>query len=173
MAESQILFESSVKLLYAQGMNKESMLFLNGKFQSLMKLAQQMEKAPRKFGTDEILSNSEIHLIEIIGDHRDLSVTDIANALGITKGAVSQALKKLEKKGFTEKSPAPDNLSRAIVRLTSKGEIAFVAHKEWHEKMDGGFANYIQELGQEDIKVISEFLERTEDFLIRRVNSPE
>ncbi|MBU2456094.1 MAG: MarR family winged helix-turn-helix transcriptional regulator, partial [Proteobacteria bacterium] len=47
-------------------------------------------------------------------------MSDIGKHLGITKGAVSQSLKKLETKGFSTKKTDPENLSRTIVMLTSK-----------------------------------------------------
>ncbi len=152
---------------------KKEKLILHGKFQSIMNLTRQLEKAPKKFGTDKLLSHSEIHLIEIIGDNDGLSVTDIGKHLGITKGAVSQSLKRLEVKGFSFKKTDPENLSRSIVMLTAKGFTAFWAHKHWHETMDGGFLKYMEELKSEEISIIIHFLERVEDFLKRRVQSIE
>lgn len=152
---------------------KNDYLAIQGKFQTLMDLARQLDRSPKKFGTDELMSHSEIHLIEIIGDTKDSSVTDISRYFGITKGAVSQALKKLEKKGFTYKQTDPENLSRSIVMLTAKGQTAYWAHKHWHQTMDGGFLKYIQEMEPRDLKVVVSFLEKVEDFLHRRVQSPE
>lgn len=138
-----------------------------------MRLALELDKTPQKFGTDELLSHSEIHLIEIIGENDGLSVTDLGKLLGITKGAVSQGLKKLESRGYTVKETDPANLSRSMVQLTSKGQTAFWAHKHWHEKMDGGFSRYLADLNPKDLAVISQFLGRTEDFLKRRLESLE
>ena len=152
---------------------KKEKLIIHGKFQSIMNLSQQLEKVPKKFGTGELLSRSEIHLIEIIGDNEGLSVTDIGTYLGITKGAVSQSLKRLEAKGFSLKKTDPENLSRSIVMLTAKGFTAFWAHKHWHETMDGGFLQYMEELNTSEINIIINFLERVEDFLKRRVQSTE
>jgi len=152
---------------------KKEKLIINGKFQSIMNLTQQLNKTPKKFGTDELLSHSEIHLIEIIGDNEGLSVTDIGKNLGITKGAVSQSLKRLEAKGLSFKKTDPENLSRSIVMLTSKGFTAFWAHKHWHETMDGGFLNYMEELKSGEINIIIRFLEKVEDFLRRRVQSKD
>ena len=144
-----------------------------GKFQSIMALVRMLENSPRKFGTDTSLSHAEIHLIEIIGDNEGLSVTDISRLLGITKGAVSQNLKRLETKGFSTKDKAPDNLSRAIVKLTAKGMTAFWSHKDWHEKMDGGFSRYMDNLQDKEIDVILDFMSKTEDFLKRRLESKD
>jgi len=150
---------------------KQELLSIHGKFQSIMRLTRELDKAPRNFGTGDLLSHSEIHLIEIIGDNENLSVTDIGNLLGITKGAVSQNLKKLEAKGFSEKKTDPENLSRSIVTLTSKGYTAYYSHKHWHETMDGGFAKYLDDMDKKDIDVVIRFMEKIEDFLERRVRS--
>ncbi len=150
---------------------QKTLLRLHGKFRSIMKLTIELEKSPKRFGTEDLLTHSEIHLIEIIGDNRGLSVTDIAKALGITKGAVSQSLKKMENKGYTTKKTDPENLSRTSVLLTSKGQTAYWSHKDWHEKMDGGFSQYLGELDAEELEIISKFLEKTENFLKRRIAS--
>lgn len=156
---------------YTLSRMKELHLALHGKFRSLLKLAVELDRTPKQFGTDELLSHSEIHLIEIIGDHEGLSVTDIANCLGITKGAVSQSLKKLENRKYTAKKIDPENLSRTIVYLTSKGLTAYWSHKHWHETMDGGFSRYLENLSDEELAHIMTFMERTEDFLERRLKS--
>ena len=146
-------------------------LAIHGKFQSLLNLTIQLDRSPKRFGTDEMLTHSEIHLIEIIGDNEGLSVTDIGRYLGITKGAVSQGLKKLEARHYSEKKTDPDNQSRSIVSLTAKGWTAIWAHKHWHETTDGGFTNYLKNLTTEELSVILTFLERVEDFLERRLES--
>jgi DNA-binding MarR family transcriptional regulator len=150
---------------------KNEKLIIHGKFQSILSLAKKMEKTHKSFGTGEMISHSEIHLIEIIGDTQDLSVTDLSRHMGITKGAVSQSLKRLEKKGFTTKQTDPENLSRTIVMLTSKGQTAYWSHKHWHETMDGGFLKYLDELDDESFEIILDFLVKVESFYKLRLDS--
>lgn len=158
---------------HAMKMDREHMAHqLHNKFGKILNLSAQIEKTPRTFGTDELLTASEIHLIEMIGSTQDSpSVTDLAHHMNVTKGAVSQSLKKLEKKGLTRKEPDPENLSRAIVELTSKGQVAFYAHKHWHETMDGGFKAYFEELEDEKLELILEFMTRVETFLGKLVQT--
>ncbi len=126
----------------------------------------ELEKTPRHFGTDELLTSTEIRLIEAIGDNGETdSVTELANLLGVTKGAVSQNLKKTEKRGLTTKDEDPENLSRSIVGLTSKGKTAYYAHKHWHETMDGGFKHYFTEMNQAQLDFLHEVLSKIETFL--------
>ncbi len=137
-------------------------------FYQLVKLANRLEKTPRRFGTDEPLTGTEIHLLETIGDNSErLSVSDLSRLLGITRGAVSQNLKRVGKKGLIFKEEDPENLSRLIVKLTFKGKTAYYAHKHWHESMDGGFKEYFLGLDQGKLDFLIEFMNKVEVFLKR------
>jgi hypothetical protein len=68
---------------------------------------------------------------------------------------------------LTIKEEDPENLSRSIVRLTSKGKAAYYAHRHWHETMDGGFKEYTMNLEEEKIAFLLEFMTRVEDFFNR------
>ncbi|HOO46989.1 MAG TPA: MarR family winged helix-turn-helix transcriptional regulator [Deltaproteobacteria bacterium] len=139
-----------------------------GKFTRIVKIWQKIEKMPRRFGIDEDLHSSEIHTIEVIGTNSDFSVTGLARLLGVTKGAVSQTLKKLENKGLVEKYADPENNSRVLIKLSSKGMIAYYAHEHWHETMDGGFREYFTTLPEDRIRFLDEFLTTLEEFLEKR-----
>jgi DNA-binding MarR family transcriptional regulator len=152
------------------GMKKSEIHTIHERFIRVLKLSEKLEKTPRKFGTDELFTSSEIHLVEIIGQHDEtLSVTDLAGVLNVTKGAVSQTLKKLDKRGLVEKNPDPENSSRSIVSLTTKGKTAFFAHRYWHETKDGGFYDYFDSLSQDKIDFLVEFLANFEVFLKKTI----
>jgi DNA-binding MarR family transcriptional regulator len=141
---------------------------LIAKFSRVSKLWQQLELKPRKFGTDNDLSASEIHLTEVVGQNEGLSVTDLARRLAITKGAVSQTLKKLEAKELVVKEVDPANTSRITVSLSTKGKVAYYSHLQWHEAMDGGFREYFVNLPEDRILFMEEFLSLLEQFLEKR-----
>jgi len=147
-------------------MKKSNTHVITEQFYQLVKLANKLEKTPRRFGTDEPLTGTEIHLLELIGDNDEsLSVTDLSRLLGITKGAVSQSIKRVENKGFIFKKEDPENLSKLIIRLTYKGKTAYFSHKHWHETMDGGFKEYFMGLNQDKLDFLIEFMNKVEDFL--------
>lgn len=56
--------------------------------------------------------------------------------LVVTKGAVSQIIKKLEHKGMIIKDTDPRNQSRLALRLTSSGETAYMHHEKLHRKYE-------------------------------------
>lgn len=114
------------------------------------------------------MSGSEIHLIEVVGQNEGLSVTGLAKRLGITKGAVSQTLKKMAAKELVVKEVDPANTSRMTVSLSTKGKVAYYSHLQWHETMDGGFRNYFINLPGDKIRFMDEFLSILEQFLKKR-----
>ena len=135
------------------------------KFMGIVRRTVELENRPWHFGTAEALYRSEIFLLELIGDQEGIGVTEAANLLGITKGAVSQTLKKLDAKGLVEKRSDPINSLKACLYLTNKGKSAFYAHKHWHETMDGGFKDYFSRLSQENISFLDGFLNQLDAFL--------
>jgi DNA-binding MarR family transcriptional regulator len=140
-------------------------------FIELVKLMNRLEKEPRHYGTAEQFTSREIHLVEMIGMAGGISVTELAKRLGVTKGAISQSLKRLDQRGLIRKQADQSNLSRARIDLTIKGKIAYTAHRSWHDTMDGGFSRYFEALNADQIAFLQEFLGKTRDFFARRLLS--
>jgi len=92
------------------------------KFMDIVRRTAELENRPWHFGTTETLYRSEIFLLELIGDQEGISVTEAADQLHITKGAVSQTLKKLDTKGLVDKQPDPVNGLKMCLRLSNKGK---------------------------------------------------
>jgi DNA-binding MarR family transcriptional regulator len=139
--------------------------YLTEKFMGMVRRTAELENRPWHFGTAETLYRSEMFLLELIGDQEGISVTESAAQLGITKGAVSQTLKKLDAKGLVEKRTDPEQPLKACLYLTNKGKIAYYAHKHWHDTMDGGFRDYFQGLSPEEFAFLDEFLDQLGAFL--------
>jgi Transcriptional regulators len=105
----------------------------------LMRLAMEfgaIEKRIRNYGTDVAIHEAEIHMIKAVKEADGIHVTGLAERFGVTKGAVSQMLIKLEKKNLVTKEPDSANLSRLQLTLTPKGEHAYARHEELHATFD-------------------------------------
>lgn len=87
-------------------------------------------------------SYSEIHTIHAIGTLASPNITEIANALKMTRSAICKISKKLAKKGLIETYMLPDNKQKVFLKLTPQGEILFFEHKKRHDlwiERDGKF----------------------------------
>ncbi len=106
---------------------------------------------PLEYGTGVSLYRSEIHTMQEIGEKPGINVTELADAMGLTKGAVSQTLRKLVKKGLVVKKQAPDNAKEVHLELTDRGLIGFNSHQEFHMQMYQIASEYFGDRFEENI----------------------
>lgn len=93
-----------------------------------------LEKIPARHGTKHNLYHSERHMLDKIGDNTGMNVTEFAAAAGVTKGAISQLVTKLEKKGIVTRYKKSTNDKEVFLELTKTGKEVYRQHKEINEK---------------------------------------
>lgn len=86
---------------------------------------QALEASPRQYGTGARIFPSEMYLLEAVGGDPGVNVTRLAEHLSITKGAVSQTLSKLRRKGLVRQLAAAGNAKEVCIALTPKGRAAY------------------------------------------------
>lgn len=116
------------------------------------------EKKPRHFGISELLHASEIHMVMNIYDNPGMHVSELARIAGVTRGAVSQIVSKLEKKGLVTKTEDPENRLKTIPVLTSKGKVAYYAHTQYHEEIDKDLFDFVNRLTDDQFTLIESFV---------------
>ncbi|BAL00852.1 putative MarR family transcriptional regulator [Oscillibacter valericigenes Sjm18-20] len=117
-----------------------------------------IDRKTRYYGTDQPLYEAEIHMIKSIKENEGIHVTGLADMLGVTKGAVSQIIGKLERKGMIVKDTDPRNLSRLSLRLTPKGETAYQYHEKLHQEFDGLFKAALEDATEQNKEFLKDFL---------------
>jgi DNA-binding MarR family transcriptional regulator len=140
-------------------MDRQSALGLAEKFNKTMRAHSDEMRTARDYGVGFALYHSEVHLLDIIDLHEGENGKELANRLGITKGAVAQTAKKLIEKGLIENFQRPDNKKEVCFRLTESGKKAVRGHKRHHEQMNTGLFEYIEMLGEKDVEIIMRFLD--------------
>jgi len=123
------------------------------------------QKKPRRYGIDDLLYPSEIHTIMVIGIHKDVHISELARFLGVTRGAVSQMMTKLEKKGLIDKKIDPQNATRTLLSLTNKGKVTYYAHEQYHEEADAPLIEYISNLTEDQYIFAQEFMQKLEEMI--------
>lgn len=145
-----------------------------GKASALMEriihLYVQAEKKPRYYGTEHLLTRPEIHTINAIGDNPDINVTDLSKLQGVTKGASSQMIYKLVKKGFVTKNTSPNSDSEVVLGLTQQGKIAYEAHKAYHIESNEAFFLLLKDMPDDAYNKMIELLESFESMLEKSTN---
>lgn len=103
---------------------------------------------------------SEIHAISWVTKHAPVSVSEVGKAFSTTKGASSQIVTKLVERGFLQKEPDPEKLSRILVTVTDKGRNAHEKHMEFHMEHDKEFIHYLASMTPEQAAMFEQLCEK-------------
>ena len=115
---------------------------------------------------------TELHFMHAIVDNTEnpennVSMSDIREFLSVTKGAISQMLASLEKKGYINRDIDRNNRRNLIVTLTSEGRKVLESRYEEHSKR---LQKVINRLGEEDAKQLLRIFNRMID-ITKELNS--
>jgi DNA-binding MarR family transcriptional regulator len=102
------------------------------KFDRVVTAMEGMHAPSLSFGTGVAMYRREIHTIQAIGKNPGINITALAESMGVTKGAASQTITKLTKKGLVRKTYAPGNAKEVVPELTDLGWIGFRNHEKFH-----------------------------------------
>ena len=108
---------------------------------------------------------SEIHTIAAIGDLPEPNVTQIANYMNVTRGAISKITKKLLEQNLIEAYQRDGNKQKIFFRLTKSGQFLYDEHEKRHKlwlKRDNAF---IEQFDPETVKQVEDFMRAFNDYL--------
>jgi len=108
---------------------------------------------------------SEIHLMLVIEADRSVNAVTMAKRLGISKGAVSQTLARLEKKGVLQKRKDPAYKNELTAHFTALGEKALQQHRNLRASLLNEYDAYLDTITEPDRQVIQKFLLHIERFI--------
>lgn len=103
---------------------------------------------------------NEIHTVEYIAESSTTNMTDIANRMGITKGAVTKMVAKLEEQGLLVRYKYRPSQKEIYVHLTELGVRAYEGHKAYHAAMRQQLSSSFDGLDRDHQQTILDFLER-------------
>jgi DNA-binding MarR family transcriptional regulator len=122
-------------------------------FIRILHLYSVIDKKPKDFGTGDLLYVTEIHAIHYIGANPEINMTQLADISGVTKGAVSQTVKRLVSKRYIARYQS-GNKKEVHLRLSDKGYVINQLYEAF-EKERFVFAEKLYEkASKEDIKLI-------------------
>jgi DNA-binding MarR family transcriptional regulator len=96
---------------------------------------QSLHTPSNDFGTGVPIYRREIHTLQAIGRHPKINNTALAEHMGVTKGAMSQTVAKLIRKGMVRKRYASGSKKEVVLELTDLGWTGFHNHEKFHMDM--------------------------------------
>jgi DNA-binding MarR family transcriptional regulator len=123
------------------------------------------EDIKRIYGIESLLTRKEIHTIEYIGEHPGINLKFLAEMQGVTKGAASQMISRLVKKGYIQRKDSPSSGAEISLYLTEKGDAAYAGHQEYHKHIGKIWRKLLENMSEETINEMEEFLGSFEKIL--------
>lgn len=111
---------------------------------------------------------SEAHFILFIHMEQDTNITEIGQRLGLTKGAVSQTLTRLEGKGILNKSADPYKKNQLHITFTPKGEQLLGKIIELKERLHREYMEYVRSLSDSEKETVSQFIDKMLDTMEKK-----
>ncbi len=114
-------------------MNKELQDLID-LFLKILHLYSVIGRKPIDYGTGDLLYFTELHTIRVIAGNREINMTQLAEIMGVTRGAISQTIRKLVSKNLIVRSNI-NNRKEVNLRLSEKGHVVFKSQKSFQEEI--------------------------------------
>lgn len=128
-----------------------------------------MEEQALTRGSLENLSVKELHIIEavsILQRNRSNTMTEIADQVGITVGALTTAVNTLVRKEYLERRRSETDRRQVLISLTEKGMRAEMHHRIFHENM---ISNVEMLLTDEELDKLLSALKKLSTFFEKQI----
>ena len=119
-----------------------------------------LEKGHRIEVEGQRIYPSEIHLLLLIDARPELNATGLAEHSGLTKGAVSQTLTRLERKGVLIKARGATSRNELLLGITSRGRKILTHFRGVQEDVRSHYDQILASFDASELDVIGRFLSR-------------
>lgn len=121
------------------------------------------EKAILEFSNED-LTISEIHVLKEIPGERPKTMSQVAEGLKISVGALTTAIDKLTQKGYVKRFRGRTDKRTMKVMLTPKGKTAYKEHAMFHKNMVN---SAIGDLSDTEKELLLDILIRVDDYFVK------
>lgn len=115
------------------------------------------------------VSHGDVHLLDIMFNNPYKKASELAELFGVTKGAASQQIKKMEKRGLLNRIRHNDNYKEVFIELTNSGLKAIENHNIFQEIVLGEFRGLLTDTTVKNREFLFLVLEK----LIKGFNAAE
>lgn len=103
-------------------------------FLKILHLYSVIGRKPKDYGTGDLLYFAELHTITVVAKNREINMTRLAEIMGVTKGAISQTIRKLVNKNLILKSNII-NRKEVNLKLSEKGMIVYKSQESFQKEI--------------------------------------
>lgn len=106
---------------------------------------------PRNYASDDSLFMREAHFIVAVGLEGNPTMSELAQRLGVTQGAVSQIAKRLENKGYIIRTRNPQDRRSTMISLTESGKSLCTEHISYDLGRHQEISDFLVEFSDQEL----------------------
>lgn len=137
-------------------------------FLNILHLYSVINRKPKDYGTGDLLFFTEIHTISMVGKNREINMTRLADLMGVTRGAISQTIRKLVTKDLIVKSNIT-NKKEVNLKLSEKGMIVYKGQKSFQNEIFTFAGSLYEQADADDIELVSRLFSAISNNMQERV----
>ena len=137
-------------------------------FLNILHLYSVINRKPKDYGTGDLLFFTEIHTISMVGKNREINMTRLADLMGVTRGAISQTIRKLVTKDLIVKSNTT-NKKEVNLKLSEKGMIVYKGQKSFQNEIFTFAGSLYEQADADDIELVSRLFSAISNNMQERV----
>lgn len=107
---------------------------------------------PHKYAQNDSLYMREVHFIVEIGSMKSPTMSEVANRLNVTQGAVTQMATRLENKGYVIRQKDIQDKRVTTISLTEKGKILCEEHIAFDKKEHANLSEILKDFSDEELE---------------------
>lgn len=115
-------------------------------------LMSEYDSLPHHYG-NVVLYQAEAYIVNLVGRHPGITVTQLAEILNKTTSACSQIVRKLRAKGFVEQIRNPDNNRLYNLELTQMGTEVFQSYISFNQECQAKTFELLKDFSDEELAV--------------------
>ena len=127
-------------------------------FLKILNLYSVISRKPKDYGTGDLLYFTEVLTISTVGKNKAVNMTQLAEIMGVTKGAISQTIRKLVSKNFIVKSNIR-NMKEINLKLSEKGYIVCAGLKTLNQEIFAFAGSLYEKAKPEDVELVKNLFE--------------
>ena len=114
-------------------------------------LMYEYDSLPHQYG-ENTLYQSEAHIIDLIGEHPEITVTELAAVLKKTPSACSQIVRKLRAKGWVTQVRNEENNRIFNLHLTESGQRVYQDHTAFNQSCQSATFRLLETFSTQELE---------------------
>lgn len=122
-------------------------------FLKILHLYSVIGRKPKDYGTGDLLYFTEVHTISVVGKNREINMTKLADLMGVTRGAISQTIRKLVSKNLIIRTNTT-NRKEINLRLSEKGIAVLRGQESFQQELFTFARTLYEKAGPQDVELV-------------------